>query len=138
MGERTATAPTRARGSLAFGWTFSVHPAYAHARAELTAAQRTKAIKRRKQIWEALHPNSGKSVSTIPDRGPGRPKEFAAATAEAAGMTKQAINQHLARAEAIGDDLERCQRDAVLRSPDTGASVGLNVGPCFRKSQFHE
>lgn len=73
-------------------------------RAELTPAQRAAAVKRRKQIWEALHPeNSGNSVSTI---GPGRPKEFAADTAKAAGMTKQSINEHLARADALGDDLQ--------------------------------
>lgn len=79
-------------------------------RAELTASQRASAIKRRRQIWEALHPNSGNSFSTItPDepRGRGRPPEFASETAAAAGMTKQAINQHLARADALGDDLER-------------------------------
>lgn len=79
-------------------------------RAELTASQRASAIKRRRQIWEALHPNSGNSFSTIPPdepRGRGRPPEFASETAAAAGMTKQAINQHLARADALGDDLER-------------------------------
>lgn len=73
-------------------------------RAELTPAQRAAAIARRKQIWEALHPeNSGNSFSTI---GPGRPKEFAADTAKAAGMTKQSINQHLSRASVLGADLQ--------------------------------
>ena len=38
---------------------------------------------------------------------PPQEKGFAASTAAVAGMTKQAINQHLARAEALGDDLER-------------------------------
>lgn len=98
-------------------------------RAELTAAQRASAIKRRKQIWEALHPDNqrfdsvyealgmdgepgGKTLSTRNDDGTfvkGEPKEkaFAASTAAVAGMTKQAINQHLSRAEALGDDLER-------------------------------
>lgn len=90
-------------------------------RAELTAAQRAQAIKRRRQIWEALHPeerqrvadlgsaepNSGKSFPTITDhaqRGPGRPKEFASETAAVSGESKRAINQHLARADAIGDE----------------------------------
>ena len=84
-------------------------------RAELTASQRAQAIKRRRQIWEALHPSSsGKTLSETKDRvsvrgrvGEGRPPEFASETAAAAGMTKQAINQHLARADALGDDLER-------------------------------
>ena len=71
-------------------------------RAELTPAQRAAAIKRRKQIWEALHPETGKSVSTLGGRGN---SSFAADTCTAAGLTKQAVNQHLARAEALGDDL---------------------------------
>lgn len=85
-------------------------------RAELTASQRTGYTKRRKQIWEALHPedsntqrvalleNTGTTSSTITPRGVGRPKEFAASTAEATGMTKQAINRHIARADALGDE----------------------------------
>ena len=39
--------------------------------------------------------------------GPQHEQGFAASTAAAAGMTKQAINQHLARAEALGDALQR-------------------------------
>lgn len=72
-----------------------------------------KAIKRRKAIWEALHPGEtgGKTLSTcLSDgraAGPQHEQGFAASTAAAAGMTKQAINQHLARAEALGDDLPR-------------------------------
>lgn len=54
-----------------------------------------------------MHPSSGNSVPTIASRGAGRPKEFAAATSEAAGMTKRSINEHLARAEALGNDLDR-------------------------------
>ena len=34
-------------------------------------------------------------------------KGFASSTAESTGMTKQAINRHIARAEALGDDLDR-------------------------------
>lgn len=30
---------------------------------------------------------------------------FASSTAESTGMTKQAINRHVARAEALGDDI---------------------------------
>ncbi len=88
-------------------------------RAELTAAQRAAAIKRRKEVWEAMHPNSGNSVPTIPDRGPGRPQEFASDTAAAAGITKRAINKHVARAEALGDDLE----EVVGTSLDKGVEL---------------
>ena len=111
-------------------------------RAELTASQRAQAIKRRKQIWEALHPGEtgdatcASSLSDGRKAGPQHEKQFAADTASVSGESKSQINRHLARAEAIGEDLERCQRDAVLRSPNIGADVGLNVGPCFRLSQF--
>ena len=74
-------------------------------RAELSAAQRAKAIKRRKEIWEAMRPNSGTSCSTIRESA-GRPAEFAADTAKASGQSKQDINRHLARAEALGEDLD--------------------------------
>ena len=83
-------------------------------RAELTASQRAQAIKRRKQIWGALHPEEIQVEKVFPPESatgykqpPPQEKGFAASTAAAAGMTKQAINQHLARADALGDDLER-------------------------------
>ena len=59
---------------------------------------------RRKEIWEALHPNSGTNCPTI-QRGPGMPQQFAAETAAVSGETKRDINRHLSRAEALGDDL---------------------------------
>lgn len=78
-------------------------------RAELTAAQRSAAIRRRKEIWEALNLTGGTSCPTgrNPDGtfGAGQEK-FATATAAASGMTKKDINRHLARAEALGDDLQ--------------------------------
>jgi len=74
-------------------------------RAELTAAQRTAFSKRRKQIWEALHPenNSGTTCPTIRETA-GRPKAFAAATADATGQDKRTTNRAIARADAIGDE----------------------------------
>lgn len=78
-------------------------------RAELSPAQRAAAIKRRREIWEALHPenSSGTNCSTGIGYGkpPPRPQQFAADTAQAAGMTKQDINRHLSRADALGPDL---------------------------------
>ena len=102
-------------------------------RAELTASQRAQAIKRRRQIWEALHPAEtpgGKTVSTRNDDGTfvkGEPKEkaFAASTAAAAGMTKQAINQHLARAEALGDDLQRITGTSLDKGVEMDALKAL-------------
>ena len=71
-------------------------------RAELTPAQRAYAIKRRKEIWEARNPQGGKTVPTL---GGDQKIGFAADTAEATGQTKRSINEHVSRAEALGDDL---------------------------------
>lgn len=91
-------------------------------RAELTAAQRAVSIKRRKEIWEVLHPESGNALSTLGGRGN---TSFASETASAAGMTKQAINQHVARAVALGDDI-----DAVVgTSLDKGVAKRYPVRP---------
>lgn len=79
---------------------------------ESHVTQRAQAIKRRKQIWEALHPAEIQAAQIgSPEIGYGRPppqeQGFAASTASVSGESKTAINRHLARAEAIGDDLER-------------------------------
>jgi hypothetical protein len=72
-------------------------------RAELTPAQRAAAIARRKQIWEALHPESGRNPPTLGGRGN---VSFAADTAAASGESKRRINEHLSRAVALGADLQ--------------------------------
>jgi hypothetical protein len=80
-------------------------------RAELTAAQRAAAIKRRKQIWEALNPETGgtncpTSLADGRKAGPQHLQQFAADTANTTGESKRDINRHLARADALGDDLQ--------------------------------
>ena len=100
-------------------------------RAELTASQRAQAIKRRKQIWEALHPE-GKQPSQVgtPVAKHGREQavEFATDTAAVSGEGRSSIYRHLARAEAIGEDLERVtgtsldkgvELDALAKLPET-------------------
>lgn len=72
-------------------------------RAELSAAQRAKAIKRRKEIWEAMRPESGRNPPASGGRGN---TSFAAETSSASGESKRRVNEHLARAEALGDDLD--------------------------------
>lgn len=72
-------------------------------RAELSAAQRAKAIKRRKEIWDAMRPESGRNPPTSGGRGN---TSFAAETSAASGESKRRVNEHLARAEALGDDLD--------------------------------
>ena len=71
---------------------------------EHPASQRAQAIKRRKAIWEALHPEGGR-ISPTP--GGEQKIGFAADTGAVTGESKRRINEHLARAEALGDDLPR-------------------------------
>ncbi|WP_087744236.1 MULTISPECIES: hypothetical protein [unclassified Acidovorax] len=95
----------------------------------------TKAVKRRKEIWEALHPVKaqrfesvfealgveaetdtvgGATCATNDDlrsdgrkKGPQHHQAFASETAAVTGESKSQINRHLARAEALGDDLDK-------------------------------
>jgi ParB-like chromosome segregation protein Spo0J len=76
-------------------------------RAELTAAEKAKAIRLRKTLWESLmEQESGNQVPTLTGRGH---VGFAAATAAMSGMSKRAINQYLEIAEKLGDVLEEVQ-----------------------------
>jgi len=91
-------------------------------RAELTASQRAQAIKRRKQIWEALHPETGRNPPTLGGRGN---TSFAAETEAVSGESKRRINEHLARAEAIGDDLERVTGTSLDKGVELDALAKL-------------
>ena len=69
--------------------------------------QRAKAIKRRKEIWEAMRPQQvGQVVPPVSKHGHAQPHEFAADTSRASGESKRDVNRHLARAEALGEDLD--------------------------------
>ena len=88
-------------------------------RAELTASQRTGYTKRRAQIFEALHP-SEKGGKTIPTLGGDQRIGFAADTAMSTGQTKRSINQHLARADALGDE-------ALTKVANTSLDSGVEL-----------
>ncbi|WP_299146737.1 hypothetical protein [uncultured Comamonas sp.] len=120
-------------------------------RAELTATQRTAHIKRRKQIWEALHPGEtggatcASSLSDGRKAGPQHEKQFAADTAKVTGESKSQINRHVARAEALGDDLQRVtgtsldkgvELDALAKLPEPERKELIDraeAGQCWRK-----
>lgn len=94
-------------------------------RAELTPAQRAAHVKRRKQIWEALHPNSGTNCPSLGGRGV---TSFAAETAEVSGDSKRDVNRHIARADALGDDIlevvgtsldKGVELDALAKKPES-------------------
>lgn len=77
----------------------------------MTAAQRTAFSKRRKQIWEALHPEIQVAQHEPPEfkqtgykQPPPQTQGFAAATAESTGQSKATTNRAIARADALGDE----------------------------------
>ncbi len=72
-------------------------------RAELSAAQRASAIARRKEVWEALHHESATNCRGLGGRGN---TEFASETAAAGGENVRAVQRHVARAAALGPDLQ--------------------------------
>lgn len=100
-------------------------------RSELSVAQRGKYMKRRRQIWEAMHPNELEVGKVFPPQvsghGGARPqvKAFAASTAAATGITKRAINQHIARAEALGDTLDRVTGTSLDKGVELDALAKL-------------
>jgi hypothetical protein len=121
-------------------------------RSELTPAQRTSHVARRKQKWEALHQapapvpawerddgcsvsngeteagaNSGRNPPTISEevRGRGRPKGFAAATAEVTGESKRRINEQVAIAEALGEDLQKVEGTSLDKGVELQALAKL-------------
>lgn len=96
-------------------------------RAELTASQRTGYTKRRKQIWEALHPVEKLEVAHVAPsqdstHGGARPQTqgFAAATAEATGQSKATTNRAIARADALGDE-------ALTKVTNTSLDSGVEL-----------
>lgn len=101
-------------------------------RAELTAGQRAQAIKRRKQIWEALYPGGKLEVGEVfppqvGTHGGARPQrqQFASDTAAVSGESKRSINQHLARAESLGDDLPRVTGTSLDKGVELDALAKL-------------
>ena len=136
-------------------------------RSELTNSQRAKAVKRRKEIWEALHPvrqrfDSGFDalgtvegamteaeerqqvepvIPPVAKHGHAQEKSFAAATADASGMTKQAINRHLARAEALGDDLDKVTGTSLDKGVELDALKAMTPeqrAPLIERAQAGE
>ena len=115
-------------------------------RSELTTPQKAHYTKRRKEIWEALHPEPSRDYSlesydaedetevgkVCPPQfagqlGGARPqtKGFAAATAEVTGESKRAINLNLARAEAIGPDILKLSGTSLDKGVELDALAKL-------------
>lgn len=104
-------------------------------RSELTASQRSSFTKRRKEIWEALYPVAKAEIqvgqlvppefSTGYKQPPPQEKAFAASTAAITGEDKRTINRHIARAEALGDDLPRVQGTSLDKGVELDALARL-------------
>lgn len=122
-------------------------------RSELTAAQRNKATKRRKEIWEALHPVKaqrfesvfealgveaetdtvgGATCATNDDlrsdgrkKGPQHHQAFASETAAVTGESKSQINRRVAIAEALGDDLDKVVGTSLDKGVELAALAKL-------------
>ena len=124
-------------------------------RSELTTPQRSKCMKRRAQIWDAMHPAEladskrqrvadldgdakaqrvadledeqvGRVFPPVAKHGHAQAKSFAAATAEVTGMTKRAINMDLARATTLGDDnLDRIDGTSLATGVEMDALIKL-------------
>ena len=70
-------------------------------RSEVTPTQMAEHLAKRKELWEAR--DNAKSFRENRDRG--RPKEFAADTAEKTGVGKLAINMAVSRAQKLSPEV---------------------------------
>lgn len=91
-------------------------------RAELTPAQEAEHLRRRKELWEARE--TANSVRSFEGRGN---TGFASETAKATGQTARSVQKSVARAEALGDDLQKVvgtsldkgvELDALAKMPE--------------------
>ena len=118
-------------------------------RSELSVAQRAHYSKRRKEIWEALHPEPSVDYGREDEveaeeemdatncrthletdamgrkKSPQQTKAFAAATAEVTGENVRQIQRNVARAEAIGDDLLRLTGTSLDKGVELDALAKL-------------
>lgn len=105
-------------------------------RAELSPAQRAAAIKRRREIWAALHPDAGGPSCPTGRRPDGKfgdgQQQFSADTATVTGESKRDINRHLARADALGDDL------AAVTGTSLDKGVELDALKTLPEPERHE
>ena len=85
-----------------------------------------------------MHPEGGKTVSTL---GGDQQIGFAADTAKVAGMTMQAINAHVSRAEALGDDLDRVTGTSLDKGVELDALKAMPAeerAPLIERTQAGE
>jgi ParB-like nuclease domain len=107
-------------------------------RADLNASQEAVAMRRRKEIYETLHPETKATYNGGGFRGNrhtgklvGDNLSFTSATTTATGKYRRSIERAVARAEALGDDLD----DIAGTSLDKGVEIDAlaKMPPAERK-----
>lgn len=100
-------------------------------RAELTPAQAAYQVSRRKEIYEALHPEARHVTQR---GGPGRGKtadnlsvvSFTADVAAQTGRDERSIRRDAARGEALGEDLKRIANTSLDKGVEIDALMKLD------------
>ena len=96
-------------------------------RAELTPAQAAYQVSRRKEIYEALHPEAkwgGDRKSDQTDKLSTR--SFAADAAAQTGRDERSIRRDAARGEALGEDLKRIANTSLDKGVEIDALIKLD------------
>lgn len=99
------------------------------ARAELSPAEEAVYLKRRQQIWTAIHGETQVAKVSPPEIGNKKPppqtRGFAADTAEKTGRHKSGINQKIRRAEQLGPAIEKVKGTSLDKGNELDALIKL-------------
>lgn len=97
-------------------------------RAELSPAEQAFQTARRKEIYEALHPETKQHVAGGKARQDSASDKlsFAAQTSRATGRDKRTVERDAARGEALGDDLKRVANTSLDKGVEIDALAKLD------------
>jgi ParB-like chromosome segregation protein Spo0J len=102
-------------------------------RGELSPAEEAAHLSRRKELFELIKLETGRSSPSLGGRGN---KEFAADTAERTGTPKRTVNQKIARAEALGADIHEVAGTSLDKGTELDALSKMS--PEARKPLIQE
>ena len=93
------------------------------ARSELTPAEESAYILRRKAIWAEINgEETGQTLASLGGRGN---KQFAAEVAKLTGTSKSGVNQKIARARELGSDINRIVGTSLDKGVEMDALIKL-------------
>ena len=103
-------------------------------RADLTAAERAKALKARKKAYQDAYPKTKrggdrKSKAAKDQSAKSALRSFVDDTATKTGRSKRSIEQDVARAEAIGDDIDRVAGTSLDKGVELDALAAMRRQP---------